>query len=51
MTFSLLKLIFGHIFLFLYFANLFKHKKLKKAVPLKGGRESFSIGKNLGGGS
>ena len=44
------KLIFGHIFQFLYFANLFKIRNLKKLSLLKGD-ENFFLGKKFGGGS
>ena len=41
--FLLDKLIFGHIFQFLYFANLFKIRNLKKLSLLKGGNAEWSV--------
>ena len=37
------KLIFGHIFQLLYFANLFKIRNLKKLSLLKGGNAEWSV--------
>ena len=39
-----------HIFQFLYFANLFKIRNLRKLSLLKGD-ENFFLGKKFGGGS